>query len=90
MANDVCDSIAAAEQVALLRAHGFGPLLDVLENDPTVFFCTNGSPVMTRIAERLGCSDDAVLRMLRSARALLDGEIAWNSLAPSPDDQPST
>ena len=77
MAQDVCEALAAVEQVELLRAHGFGPLLDVLENDPSCFFPTTGYPVMTRIAAKLSVSDDTVLWMFRQARALLDGEISF-------------
>ena len=64
--SNVCDQISAREQVQLLRASGFAPLLDLLDGE-------SGSLSTHQIARRLKITHTNAVAMLRAAQQAISG-----------------
>ena len=68
--SDIGDQLAAREQVGLLRAGGFGDLLEAIEAGDA--FTAAGRFSAEKLAHALGMSKPAAAELLEQARQSLD------------------
>jgi hypothetical protein len=75
MRGDIGDQLADRETIRLLRASGFGRVLDLIESDQV--FTQNGKLSIQKLAIAAGVEKSRVAKLLEDARRMIDGEIPW-------------